>query len=497
MTLRWPSFWFFLVLSVFGGVAHVQSDDLPAPLPPAQKPNVIFILTDDLDIYSMPYLKYINADLAANGITLSKFFVTDSLCCPSRASILRSQFVHSHKVKENAGIHGGFERFKKLKLDECTLATWLDGTGYKRALFGKYLNAYPKSAASTYIPKGWDEWFVPLWNGGYEGFSYLVNDNGTVKSYGKAESDFFTDVVSRKASDFINRSVSAAKPFFLYLAPFAPHQPATPAPRHKKLLPNIFAPRLPNTNEADVKTKPKYIKSRARLGARVMSKDDSLFRQRILSMLSVDEMVHNLVGLLTQRGVINNTYIIFTSDNGFHLGQHRLRAGKRTPYEEDIRVPFIVRGPGIPAGVVRDQLSLETDIGPTISEWAGGKTPDFAEGRSLTPLLGSEVSPDLVWRNAVLVEHFADSIEPFEPTRSPDDHLFMPGYAALRTKNFMYAHYESKEIELYELNQDPYELNNLVSPDFDAQKAGLDALLQRLRSCSGAQCRSIEETPID
>jgi len=355
----------------------------------APRPNIVFVLTDDMALRDLTVMPKLNALVAARGTTFSSYFVTDSLCCPSRSSILRGQFVHDHHTLGNQPPDGGFQKFHAAGNEKSTVATWLKAAGYRTALMGKYLNGYPSTVAQNYVPPGWDEWDSPS-RGGYGEFNYLLNENGRLVQHGSAPADYLVDVMARKSVAFIDGAVAAKQPFFLYLATFAPHQPATPAPRHANLFPNATAPRDASFDEADVSDKPAFIRALARLRPRQIANIDNLYRKRIQSLQSVDEMIETIVRELQRLGALDNTYIVFTSDNGFHLGNHRMPMGKQTAYETDIHVPLLVRGPGVAAGATRDELVVETDLAPTFAAWAGAAAPAFVDGRSLAPLLAGQ-----------------------------------------------------------------------------------------------------------
>lgn len=466
---------------------------------PGTKPNILFILTDDMDLASLDFMPNVKALLGDRGITFSDAFVTESLCCPSRTSILRSQYVHSHQVEANKMPLGGFQKYHDSGYEHCDIAGWLSQAAYRTALMGKYLNDYPGSLGSDYRPPDWFRWLSPTTKSAYTEYNYVLNFNGKVKRFGSKPEDYLTDVINQHAQRFISKAINSRQPFFLYLAPFAPHQPATAAPRHKMLFRTLVAPRGGSYNETDVSDKPAYIRAHKPMKSGTQAAVDFLFRKRIRSLQAVDEMVRDLVLLLEQTGQIDNTYIVFTSDNGFHLGQHRLASGKQTPYEEDIRVPLIIRGPGIPAGITRSQLVLESDLAPTFSKWAGAVPPRFVEGRDLSPLLSDEVDSALSWRKALLVEHYATEVEPFEPTQLATATgigsalTAIPGYKAMRTTDSLYVEYTTGEHELYDLSSDPFELENIYSAASVNLKSELSSKLAALAKCSGAGCRRAEE----
>ena len=470
--------------------SHEQASPLQGASAP--KPNIIFILTDDMAAMDVAVMPKLQSLVGSQGMTFTHYFVTDSLCCPSRSSILRGQFVHDHHTLGNLPPDGGFEKFHALGNENSTIATWLKSAGYHTALMGKYLNGYPATVATNYVPPGWDDWESPS-RGGYAEFNYVLNENGRLVPYGGAPEDFLVDVMAKKAVAVIDASVRANQPFFLYLATFAPHQPATPAPRHAALFPDAKAPRDPSFDEADVKGKPQFIRALDTLKPRQIAAIDNLYRRRIQSLQSVDDLIETLVRELRQTGVLDHTYIVFTSDNGFHLGQHRMQQGKQTAYETDIHVPLIIRGPGIPAGVGRDELVAEIDLAPTFAQWAGLGPPSFVDGRSLVPLLADTKSAP--WRSAVLIEHFSGSTEPFASSFEEGQRRGarrIPTYKALRTDHMTYVEYETGERELYDVSRDPYELENIYPRAEQSMIAALAAQLAAIRSCSGTTCRAAD-----
>jgi N-acetylglucosamine-6-sulfatase len=491
---------------------------LLAPALPAQgaarfaRPNIVFILADDMrqgDLDVMPRLQRLLAD---SGTTFSRYIVGVSLCCPSRATALAGRYAHNTGVRTNRGENGGYGAAVAHHLEQSTVAAWLERAGYRTGLFGKYLNGYPIEGRETAVPPGWTEWASPVEGHPYTEYNYTLNHNGRLEIHGRRPYDYGTDVYRDLALDFVRRSARAGAPFFLYFAPYAPHEPATPAPRHLAAFPGAMAPRTPGYNEVDVNDKPAYVARSPLMSPRVRRAVDDLYRRRIRSLQAVDEAVAAVVDSLAALGILGRTYLVFSSDNGFHLGQHRLAAGKRSPYEEDIRVPLIVRGPGVAAGA-------------TIPALAGVPVPTEVDGRSLVPWL-SGARPS-AWRTAVLLDHWATEAAPvwhgrvgdelllpeLEPADlderselgmpTPDDPLArtrgvgrlrgIPAYHGLRTERYAYVEYRTGERELYDLLTDPDELSNLARQADPALLASLAARLAALRRCHGDGCRAAED----
>ncbi|MGZ4803228.1 MAG: sulfatase family protein, partial [Acidimicrobiia bacterium] len=374
------------VVVAIAGLAG-SSGSHAAPAGAATKPNILFVLTDDLDLGELAQMPILQSKLVQQGVTFSNNFVSVSLCCPSRTTTLRGQYSHNTGVLTNGGANGGFATAHALGVENSTVATWLHDDGYQTGLFGKYLNGYPNTAGDTYVPPGWDDWASSVKGNPYSEYDYTLNENGTLVSYGHKAKDYGTTVYVKKTQDFVTRAAQAGKPFFAYLAVYAPHGPATPAPQDVGKFAGATAPRTPNYNEADVSDKPAWVQAKPLMDATVQAKTDALYEKRIESLQAVDRSIGKLITTLKNNGQLANTYIVFTSDNGFHLGQHRLPQGKQTAYEEDIHVPLIVRGPGVPKNVKRAHITGNVDYAPTFAALAGATTPSFVDGRSLAPLL--------------------------------------------------------------------------------------------------------------
>ncbi len=305
----------------------------------------------------------------------------------------------------------------------------------------------------------------------------------------------------------------------MWIGTKAPHQPATPAPRDENAYPDVSLPRPPSFDENNVSDKPGWVRDNPPLSLEQKRYMEELYRKRLQSMLAVDDMIGDLIKALRDSGKLGNTYIVFTSDNGFHLGQHRLGAGKWTAYEEDIRVPLVVRGPGVPEGETLPHMVLNNDLAPTFADLAGTETPSFVDGRSLEPLLTDEPTPLRDWRQRFLIEAVAErggggrstfvnerEVAPLltgDPlpndwrrssatTAQSSEEWGRPWLKALRTNRYLYVEYKTGEHELYDLRKDPRELNNMYATAPPELKQRLDAQLDALRQCSAAECRVAE-----
>jgi arylsulfatase A-like enzyme len=485
--------WFFLlfVTGCSGSETSSSGRSQEEAESPADRPNILFVLTDDLDYTSAQKMPQIRSQLIEQGASFENAFVSYPLCCPSRATILTGLYAHNHGVASNEPPNGGFEKFHEQGLEEDTIAVRLQEEGYRTALFGKYLNHYPGDDP-THVPPGWDEWHARMdisargedtsAEGDEPGeytkyYDYELNENGEAVPYGNSSEDYLTDVLSGEATNFVRHAASDSEPFFLYLAPSAPHEPATPAERHEYAFTDEKAPRSGSFDEEDVSDKPPWIQQRRRISERQASRIiDTLYRERLASMLAVDEMVDSLVRELTATDQLDNTFIIFASDNGWQQGEHRLRTGKLYPYEESIRTPLFVRGPGVPAGSQVEELVLNNDFAPTIADLASVSFP--ADGRSFTPLLRGEGSP---WRSVVLLEAAGGG--------SP------PSYKAVRTESHKYVEYQTGDRELYDLSADPYELESLHESADASLVEDLKSKLDALIRCSREGCKEAEDAP--
>jgi N-acetylglucosamine-6-sulfatase len=438
----------------------------------AERPNIVFVLTDDLDINSLRYLDGLRNAMSENGTTFSRSYVSDAVCCPSRATILRGQYPHNHGIRGNVGPAGGHDKFRDTMKDQSTAATWLNRAGYQTKFIGKYLNGYNEK----YTPPGWDDWFAWLGETG----SSRINDNGNVLRVRGHDTDLFAD----ESASYIRQASGRRAPFFLSVWTRGPHQPANPAPRYENRFKNTALPRPPSFDEADVSDKPRFIRDLPRLSKNKVSNMRGLHQKRLASMLSVEDLLDDVIATLRETGELDNTYIFFTSDNGFHLGQHRMKPGKRTAYEEDIRVPLMVRGPGVPQGRALKHQVLNNDLAPTFAQLAGVRPPSFVDGKSMVPLL--EGSPPKVgnWRTGILTENWRTS-----GVGGPSD---APTYKALRTQEKLWVRYVNGERELYGLRSDPYELRSRNPKDNRRLVRGFNNQLDRLANCAGAGCRAAE-----
>ena len=355
----------------------------------------------------------------------------------------------------------------------------LQHAGYRTAMMGKYLNQY----APAYPPApGWDEWDV-AGNGGYGEFGYTLNQDGQRVRYGLSANDYLTDVLAAKASTFIDSAAAASHPFMLEVATFAPHAPYTPAPRYANAAQQLSYPKTPAYDRLPANPPP-WLKGHPALTAGDQNQITASFRKRVEDDFSVDDMIGQLENELAAKGLAQNTYFVFSSDNGFHMGEYTLTSGKQTAFETDIRVPLIVTGPGVPAGRTVSQLTSSIDLAPTFETLAGLPVPADVDGHSLASLWHGRDPAD--WRQAILVEHHGPDFSPADPDRQTSKPGDPPTYEAVRTATALYVRYAGGAQEYYDTATDPYELDNLAG---QGVPAALRNALGGLENChTGATC---------
>jgi arylsulfatase A-like enzyme len=447
------------------------------PSPAPERPNIVLIVTDDQDTRSLDAMPAVRARIGQEGIAFENAFVSESLCCPSRATLLTGLYAHNHGVRSNVPPAGGFPAFRSR--EPSTLATWLQKAGYRTALLGKYLNGYPAPGEERHVPPGWDEWQAVFSSRGSDNyFDYTINENGTLVEYGHAAADYSTDVLAERAVRLLERPAFGDGPFFMLVTPTAPHSSATAAPRHEGLFVGLEMPRGPSFDEEDVSDKPAYVKGQERVGKRELEQLERRFRRRRRTLVAVDEMVERIVSTLEARGLLQRTFVLFTSDNGWFDGEHRFVRGKAAPYDESTRVPLLVRGPGVPRGARREHLVVNVDLAPTLADMAGARPGGDVDGRSLLPLLTSSPPPASSWRQDLLLEYW-----PLDPEEG------IPGFVGLRSARRLYVEYATGEKELYDLPEDPFQLDNVYGKTDKALREQLAQRLARLKDCRGAPCR--------
>jgi N-acetylglucosamine-6-sulfatase len=459
-----------LVLLVLSGglAAAIATASTPESQarPKDSRLNVVVILSDDERVDGTSVMQNVQALLADHGVTFTDYHVTSSLCGPSRASILSGQYSHHTGVYDNFGPHS-VNAFNA----SSTLATWMHGAGYQTALVGKYINAFSTWGHHT-IPPGWDDWqaldSVPM----EAYYDYTLNENGKLVHFGHRPSDYSTDVLTQKAVDFIH---GARKPFFLYYAPVAPHLPAIPAKRDQGKLENIAPIHSPAFNQRNIGKEPWRFWHKDMLKVAAQLYINHVRIRQLESLLAIDRGVKRIVAELKARHELDHTVIVYTSDNGFLWGEHRL-GGKIWPYQESTNVPLIVRAPWTTSPTTNTQPVLNVDLAPTISAIAG-ITPGLPEdGSSFLPMLHGTAMP--TWRKSFLVEFLGKSKLPTGP----------PPYIAVQSKQFLYVDYFNGWRELYNLKRDPWELNNVAEdPAYQATDRALKVLVHQLYAAAATR----------
>ena len=449
-------------------------------------PNIVFISTDDQradELWGMPSLQ---EKLVQQGTTFTNAYAPFPLCCPARASIMSGQYAHNHNVLSNGAPLGGYQAFNK----SSTLATWLKSAGYQTAFVGKYINDYGL-VKPVNVPPGWMDWHASVGGGDYF-YSRLRESTGAAPVSNIYDGQYISDLYTDKAVDVINRRITAQDPLFLWVSYYGPHEgtPAeaddpplgTPAvaPRHR----NAFAATPlrkeeydPSFNEADVSDKPNYVKNRMRLTANTQTWLKEVYQQRLESLLAVDEGIARIFEAISASGELNNTIFVFTSDNGYMLGEHRIPLGKTLPYNPSARIPLVIRGPGFPAGVQRSQPAGLHDLSPTFLEAAQGTAGLPQDGISLFAIAAD---PAAHAKRQLVVEAGPRSTDATAPWF----------YRGIRSAKWVYINYEETgEIEMYDLVKDPYQLKNVAAdPAYSTQRAALARRLVALRECAGIAC---------
>jgi N-acetylglucosamine-6-sulfatase len=450
-----------LVLSAALLLAACGVARLPSPTwPVGQKSpaNIVLFLTDDQRYDMLEYMPIVQRELVARGVNFTNTYATTPLCCPSRASILTGQYAHNHGVLANEGPNGGWRRFN----DSSTLATWLQGGGIRTMLIGKYLNLYH----SERVPPGWNEWYA-IWDDANKYYDYTINNNGATKFFGDKERWYSADILTKQAQKLLQDEPN--KPFFLYFSYDGPHGPPVPAKQDLKKFDNLPPQRLPSYNEADTSDKPNWVRALPLLTPETQAELDKFRRNQIGVLQSIDRSIGAIIDQLRADGRLDNTWLIFMSDNGLSLGEHRYGQHKSCGYEECVRLPLVVVPPASQSAEFKaprtdHSLVLNLDLAPTFAEIQGVRPEIAVDGRSLLPLL---TDPAASWRRDAILELAAENDE--------------VAFQGLRSDRWKYLRYDTGEQELYDLDIDPYELENLAArPESAATLADLTARLETL-----------------
>ena len=529
-----------LVLAACAGiprstVAAAPATPRPAPQAPVVapattlegRPNLVVLMTDDMrddDLRFMPATRRLVGDA---GVRFVNSFSPYPLCCPARASVLTGRYAHNHGVLDVTPPYG-FPSFD----DTSTLATWLDAAGYRTTYIGKYLNGYgylPEPGATsgtslTYVPPGWDDWRasidagLPWWHrdygSTYQYFNTTLSDGhgGFTRYQGRYQTRVFGELAAR----VVRRDAVRGKPFFLHVSFLAPHHghpaeaddpllvpqagadalfqtPARPDDVKGRFDASVTAAPGADWGDADVTDKPAFLRRLPPVTAAERAAMLEVTRQRGEALWVVDRQVRRLVRTLRRTGALDRTVIVFTSDNGYFLGEQRIRQGKVFPHEPSLRVPLLVRGPGIPAGATRHDPAASIDLAPTLAGLAGVRPGHRVDGVSLVDVLRSG---DRGWHRGLLTE----TGPKFSARRTTDvrgrwvtagsrrDERFAIG---VRTHRYLYVDLASGGKELYDLRRDPQQYDNVArAPRYAGVRSRLARVLAALRACEGSGCRA-------
>ena len=505
--------------------------------------NIVLIQADDAIVSDVQYMPNVKRLMERGGTSFSNYFVSYSLCCTARTTLLTGQFSHNHRVLSNFKSNdGGYYTFRDLpgKLNERnSLGPWLQRAGYRTGLVGKYLNEYG-ALDRTEVPPGWNRWVGLLDNSTYDYFNYALNIDGKVRYYGdpayaeaqlnlatrlvssppsgfgellamfrsvfvpfdyfgwQREEDYTMDVGGGFAADFVRNSAPSKKPFFLYYSPPGPHAEDTnhlqglragapepdprPPARYRDTFDEVPLPNPPSFNEADISDKAVNLSGLPLLTESQITDMTENYRGRLGAVRAVDDQIGRIVREVRQAGEMKNTYFIFNSDNGYLQGEHRLRGSKFLPYENSIRVPTLISGPGVRKGQVRPGNSIDVDLAPTILDMAGVKPGRVMDGVTLLPAAEDRRR---IPKRAVLLQ----AMRPLLRFPTPLTVFDQPFYG-VRYGGFKYLNWSFDATELYDLRTDPDELVNLADdPEYASTVARLETLAKRLSTCRGSACR--------
>lgn len=434
------------ILAVVVPVAWLGRGTAHAHLGMVARPNILLINVDDEPARYRRALRFVNGISAAD---FPSTMINNPRCCPSRATLLTGQYSHHTGVETN---------YQADRLDaSSTIATWLDPS-YDTALVGKYLNEWENIDGIQSIPPGWDHWFAHF--GRFDHYDYSVSDDGEPVHFGTEASDYGTHVYGERALQFIE---NADEPFFLYYTPLAPHTPFKPSQFHANEY-SHWKPHLPPNFNQTSRGAPSFYRHRHKTSRRLERKRIVLISRMLRS---VDASIKRMVNLLADQGELANTYIVFTSDNGLSLGSHRWWR-KGCPYEECVRVPLRVSGPGVVAGT-STTIASNADLAPTLADLAGVSPPEGTkvDGVSLVPYLRGVANPP---RHPAILLHAAK-----EKRQGPS-------FWAVRSARYKLIKSGDGSVELYDLTRDRYELHNVAGKKrYRNAKARLSRELSRLR----------------
>jgi arylsulfatase A-like enzyme len=449
------------------------------------RPNIVFVLTDDLSTNLVKYMPHVQ-QLMRRGMSFTNYTVANSLCCPSRASIFTGEYPHNSGVLANTPPQGGYAAFRDHADSQHTFAVSLHDAGYRTAFAGKYLNGYSPFIHGDHnprVPPGWSSW-GGVGDSGYSEYDYRAAVGHHVVSFGSDPQDYLTTVLDTLGQHYIRNARSYSSPFFLELATFAPHAPYVAGPQDVGKYADVAVPHTPAWDKLPTNA-PAWLANHPRLGPNQITWCNTAYRKRVASVQAVDRMIGHLQTALQQTGQLDNTIFVFSSDNGYHIGDYGLTPGKLTAFDTDVRVPLVVAGPGIAPGTTNDGLVQNIDLAPTFDELAGARIPSSVDGRSIVSLLHGR---DVPWRSVGLIEHLLEGTNPDDPDRQSAAAGSLPSYVALRSGTWTYVQYVDGEREFYERLADPYMLHNIYGRLSDRRVAELEARVAALSACAGSSC---------
>ena len=466
---------------------------------PGAPPNIVFLLADDQDLLlgGMDPMKFTRSFMAEGGTTLTNFFVNTPVCCPSRTTLLTGRYPHNWHTTRGGCMH---MNVSNNAFEQSTVGIQMQALKYRTGMFGKLLNPggmklYCDKHNRVPLP-GFDEFLAMCNDNRYFG-NELVHKGGLITT-GNDPQDYLTSVIGNASLKFVEQAVDDKMPFFVYIAPHAPHVPATPAPWYADQFSGLKAPRTPNYNYSALDHH-YVIRQQQPLSTKEGQESDTLFENRWKTLLSVDDILKDLVDLLKTKGELDRTFFIYTSDHGFQLGQFRLPSCKLQPYEHDIRVPFYIRGPGVSANASVGAVVGMVDVAPTIVALGGGDDSSAMDGRSFA---GQLAQPDASsWRDKHMIEYWSlgDVIRYGHYIDLPNN-TYIAARLVNNTHNYLYAEfYKDKnevsfaspfEFELFDIAKDPYQMTNLYGTD-KADKNLVQELHDFLHmqiKCKGQDC---------